>query len=77
MRTASSERTPRASEPEARPPREASDFANRQPSGQRFSLRARLDRPAVRLGGFSVALVLALVVGAGVGTVAGPAPALR
>jgi hypothetical protein len=40
----------------------------------RPSWRSRLDRPAVRLLGFALALVLALTVGGGIAAVAGPTP---
>ena len=73
MRTASRQST--GAEEGMTPPTDAAeqDILDREPRAPRPSMRTRLDRSAVRLGGFGLALVLALAVGGGIGTMAEPA----
>ncbi len=66
MSTTSPERTERST---------ASVDSSEGQAAERPSWRSRLDRPAVRLLGFALALVLALVVGGGIAAVAGSTPA--
>lgn len=74
MSTSSPETT--TSAPASRPSPGSTDPSDDQrPSRPGSSVGSLLDRPLVRLGGFALALVIALVLGGGVGAVVGPTSA--